>query len=200
MLEKQKEHLKDIRSTKISKLEAFIGEALFIIFFVLYNLFEIYLIYLIAKYNDRVIELGTILLCFAMNKSLFGKPLHFISSLICFIVSLSTFYVVIRCSVSSGLSLFANVLLGVGTGATSSYIATYIIKPKHKRNLLKEIAKHKFTTEQILEICRLNGLDEEIGYIVNFRLTSNEDLTCYEFSIDRSTLNRKLNIFIKAIE
>ena len=47
---------------------------------------------------------------------------------------------------------------------------------------------------------RKNGLDEEIGYMVDFRLNHNEELTCYEFSIDKSTLNRKINRFLRVVK
>lgn len=197
MLERQKEHLKHVRTTSINKFEAFVGEALYVVFFILYNLFELYLVYLMAKYNDRVIEMCSILTCFFINKSLLGKPLHFISSLICFIVSLTTFYILTRCAISVSISIFANVILGVGTGFITSYLATYVFKPKYKRNLVEELIALNLDDEQVLAVCRRTGLDEEIGHIVNFRITNNEDLTCYEFSIDRSTLNRKLNKFLK---
>ena len=58
--------------------------------------------------------------------------------------------------------------------------------------------EREFIRQLIDYICKRNGLDEEIGFIVDFRLNHNEDLTCYEFEIDRMTLNRKLNQFLRA--
>ena len=196
MLERQRKHLEDIRLTKGEKLEGIIVQTLYIIFFILYNAFECYLIYLIGKYNGRVIEVLFITLAFFANKAMFGKPLHFSNNFICLGSSGIAFYIATRITWSLGISIVMCVLTGVAVGAITSYIATYALKEKQKRNLVEEIAELKLNTEQILEVCKRNGLDEEIGYIVDFRLTHNEDLTCYEFSIDRSTLNRKLNKFL----
>ena len=70
-------------------------------------------------------------------------------------------------------------------------------KEMKKRNLVKELVELNLDNDKIQEICKRNGLDEEIGFIVDFRLNHNEDLTCYEFEIDRMTLNRKLNKFLR---
>ena len=137
---------------------------------------------------------------FFLNNAIYGKPLHFSYNFKCLGVSLIAFYVGIRITFDTKISLFSNVIVGLLIGALTSYIATYLYKENKelkKRNLVKELVDLKLNDELIEQICKKNGLDEEIGFIVNFRLTHNEDLTCYEFSIDRSTLNRKLNKFLK---
>ena len=200
MLERQKENLKNLKNNKTSKFEEILVQVLYIIFFVLYNLFEVYLIYLIGKYSNKVGEILLIVLCFFINKAIYGKPLHFRDNLKCLGVSLLLFYVATQCAFTLGLSIMTNVMIGVLCGSITSYIATYLYsenKEMKKRNLVKELVELNLDNDKIQEICKRNGLDEEIGFIVDFRLNHNEDLTCYEFEIDRMTLNRKLNKFLR---
>lgn len=200
MLEKQKENLKKLKENSSSKLEELIIKTLYIVFFIAYNIFEILLVYIIGKYNGRILEILMIMGFFFLNKAIYGKPLHFSDNFKCLGFSLIAFYIGIRITFDTKISLFANVIVGLLIGALTSYIATYLYKENKelkKRNLVKELVDLKLNDDLIQQICKKNGLDEEIGFIVNFRLTHNEDLTCYEFSIDRSTLNRKLNKFLK---
>lgn len=201
MLERQKENLKNLKSKSNSKVEEILVQTLYIIFFVLYNLFEMYLVYLIGKYSNKVGEILLIVLCFFINKAMYGKPLHFRDNLKCLGVSLLLFYAATQCAFTLGLSIIVNVMIGVLCGSITSYIATYLYsenKEMKKRNLVKELVELDLDNDKIQEICKKNGLDEEIGFIVDFRLNHNEDLTCYEFEIERMTLNRKLNTFLRA--
>lgn len=198
MLERQKKHIKNLQSKSKNKLEEKLVEVLYIIFFITYNLFELYVVYLIGKYCGYIVEMCLIMLSFFISKALFGIPLHFDNNFKCFGVSFVTFYIAIKCTFSANLSIFANVVIGVMVGAITSYTATYLYREKpKKRNLVKELVELDLDIDKIQEICKKNGLDEEIGYIVDFRMNHNEDLTCYEFSIDASTLNRKINRFLR---
>ena len=203
MLERQKEQIKHIQDNSHNRLEEIIVEILFVIFFIAFNLFELYLIYLLGYYCGAILEISIILLYFLINKALFGIPLHFMKTMKCLFISFIAFYIAIKCAVSPTVSLFINVLVGVTMGAVTSYIATYLYREKavmKKRNLVKELlALNLKSIEHILDLCKIFNLDEEIGYMVEYRLTHSEDLTCYEFSVDRSTLNRKLNKFLKAV-
>ena len=203
MLERQKKQIENLQKQSSSKLEEKIVEIIYIIFFITYNLFEIYLVYLLGKYYGMVIEMLLIMISFLISKSLFGIPLHFNNNFICLGVSFITFYTAIRCTLDCGLSIFTNVLIGVLVGAITSYIATYMYREKtklKKRNLVKELVELDLDVDKIQDICKKHGLDEEIGYIVDFRLNHNEELTCYEFSIDKSTLNRKINRFLRVVK
>lgn len=198
MLERQRKHLQKLQ--KQNKVEEFIVKVLYIIFFILYNAFEIWLVYLIGKYSNKIYELVMIMICFFVNKAVYGKPLHFRDNFICLGVSLALFYIAIQTAFTLNLSIMTNVMIGVMCGCITSYIATYLYEENtkaKKRNLVKELVELDLDIDKIQTICKKNGLDEEIGYIVDFRMNHNEDLTCYEFSIDASTLNRKINKFLR---
>lgn len=200
MLERQKKQIKKLQSNSNSKLEEKIVEILYVIFFITYNLFELLVVYMIGKYFGAIVEMSLIMLSFLISKALFGIPLHFDNNFKCFAVSFISFYIAIKCTLSAGLSIFTNVIVGILVGAITSYIATYLYREKQKlkkRNLVKELVELDLDIDKIQSICRKNGIDEEIGYIVDFRMNHNEDLTCYEFSIDASTLNRKINKFLR---
>lgn len=200
MLERQKEQIKNLKRKSHNRLEEVIVEIIYIIFFILYNLFEIYLVYLMGKYYGMVVEMFLIIVSFLISKALFGIPYHNKNNFKCIAVSIIAFYIAVKCALSYKLSIFNNVIIGVMVGAITSYIATYLYREKikaKKRNLVKELVSLNLDIDKIQEICKKNGLDEEIGYIVDFRLNHNEELTCYEFTIDKSTLNRKLNKFLR---
>lgn len=195
MIKKQEKKLQEQ-----NKIEEFVVKLLYSVMFVLYNLTEVYIVYLIGKYSNKLFELVIIMICFFVNKSTFGKPLHFRNNLLCLGTSLILFYTVTQATLSLNLSIMTNVMLGVMCGCITSYIATYLYEENtkaKKRNLVKELVEFNLDIDKIQTICKKNGLDEEIGYIVDFRMNHNEDLTCYEFSIDASTLNRKINKFIR---
>lgn len=198
MLERQRKHLKNLQ--KQNKIEEFIVRALYIVIFLLYNAFEIWLVYLIGKYSNKVYELSMILVCFFVNKAIYGKPLHFRDNFLCLGVSLVLFYIAINIALTLQLSILFSVIIGVLCGCATSYIATYLYEENSKakkRNLVQELVKLDLDIDKIQTICKKNGIDEEIGYIVDFRMNHSEDLTCYEFSIDASTLNRKINRFLR---
>lgn len=200
MLERQKKNLNQLKSKSSNKVEELVVETLYIIFFILYNLFEVYLIYLIGKYSNKLGEILLIVLCFFVNKAIYGKPLHFRDNFKCLGVSLLLFYIASQCAFKLNLSILTNVVIGVLCGGITSYIATYLYsenKEMKKRNLVKELVELNLDNDEIQNICKINGLDEEIGFIVDFRLNHTEYLTCYEFSIDRTTLNRKINKFLR---
>jgi hypothetical protein len=162
MLERQKENLKSLKDKSASKIEEIFVQTLYIIIFVLYNLFEIYLIYLMGKYSNKVIELLLIILCFLVNKSIYGKPLHFRNNFKCLGVSLILFYVATQCALNLDLSIMANVVIGVFCGSITSYIATYLYRENKKYDELK-----KCTIEEFTDYCQHRNLTEDEIKIAN---------------------------------
>ena len=65
--------------------------------------------------------------------------------------------------------MFRSIIIIVLCGSITSYIATYLYsenKEMKKRNLVKELVDLNLDNDKIQEICKRNGLDEEIGFIV----------------------------------
>ena len=200
MFERQKKRLECLKQNKSSRIEEIIVETIYIIFFILYNIFEAYLVYLIGKYSNKVIETIAIVIVFICNKSIYGKPLHFSNNFICLGVSFILFYVSIKCTVNINISLFTNVGIGVFDGAITSYIASYLYNENNKakrRNLVQELVKLNLDKNKIQQICRDNGLNEDIGEIVYYRITHSQEEVCNKYYMDSSTINRKINKFIK---
>lgn len=200
MLERQKNRIQNLKQNKSSRVEEIIVETIYIIFFIIYNIFEAYLVYLIGKYSNKVFETIAIVLVFVCNKSMYGKPLHFSNNFICLGVSFIVFYASIKCTVNLSVSILTNVGIGVLDGAITSYIASYLYKENTKakrRNLVQELVKLNLDQNKIQRLCRDNGLTEDIGEIVYYRITHTQEQVCDKYYLDNSTINRKINKFLK---
>lgn len=163
MLERQKKQLNKLADKSNSRLEEIIVQTLYIIFFIAYNLFEVYLIYLIGKYSNKISELVLIVLCFFVNKAVYGKPLHFSNNFICLGVSLLLFYTATQCALNLDLSIMTNVVIGVFCGSITSYIATYLYRENKNYNELK-----KCTIEEFTDYCQHRNLTEDEIKIANY--------------------------------
>lgn len=163
MLERQKNRLNKLVEKSSSSFEEKCVQTLYIIFFILYNLFEIYLVYLIGKYSNKINELILIVLCFFVNKAIYGKPLHFSNNFICLGVSLIVFYTATQCAINLGLSIMTNVVIGVFCGSITSYIATYLYQENKKYDELK-----KCTIEEFNDYCKYKLLNEDEIKIANY--------------------------------
>ena len=198
MLERQKKHLSQLQ--RQSKAEEIVVKSLYIIFFIAYNLFEIYLVYLIGKYSNKLYETGVILIFFFINKAMFGKPLHFKSSLLCIGVSLLTFYTAIELTFNFNLSILVSVLIGVLCGAITSYIASYIYEENKKltnRQKIIKILNNDTTQENIYRVCKDKGLKDEIADTVDLYLTNTKEEVASILEIDTSTVTRRIQRYLK---
>ena len=193
MLERQKNHL--------NNLEGIFVKILYVIFFIIYNLFEIWLVYLIGKYSNRVYELIFILICFFINKSIYGKPLHFRDNFLCLGVSLILFYVAIQCAFTLHLSIIINIIIGVLCGCFTSYVATYLYKENEKlskRNKILKILNNNTSQEYIFEYCKNNGLKQNIADTIDLFLSNTMQETSEILDVDISTIKRRINYFIES--
>lgn len=163
MLERQKKQLNKLADKSTSRVEEIIVQTLYIIFFIAYNLFEVYLIYLIGKYSNKISELVLIVLCFFVNKAVYGKPLHFSNNFICLGLSLLIFYTATQCALNLDLSIMANVVIGVFCGSITSYIATYLYRENKNYNELKNCTMEEFT-----DYCNHRNLTEDEIKIANY--------------------------------
>jgi len=198
MLERQKKHLS--RLQKQNKLEEIVVKSLYIIFFVLYNLFEIYLVYLIGKYQSKVYETVAILMFFFINKAMFGRALHFKSSLVCLGVSLLTFYTAITLTFNFSISILSSVLIGILSGAITSYIASYLYDETKKLTNRKKIIKilnNDTSQENICHVCKIRGLKEDIADTIDLYLTNTKEEVASILNVDTSTVTRRIQRFIK---
>lgn len=101
---------------------------IFIILSLLWNTFTVLLIIFVAHINDTFIECLFILSSFWLSKGKFGKPFHFESMIVCFIVSNLTYYTLNRVTTPIGISILIPILLGVGL----SYVTSKFVKREYK--------------------------------------------------------------------
>ena len=155
-----------------------------IIFFILsliWNCLTLLIVFVIAIINDSVIECIFIVSSFWLSKSAFGKPFHFDSMIVCFIVSNLTYYILNRITTPLGISIFIPILLGVGL----SYITSKFVKKTYKP-LYRGMPIDLFE-ETILQV-----VDKD----------SDKYKICYEFYIEKKSdlsLSYKYNYSVAGI-
>ena len=108
-----------------SKFEQ-ISNMIYIPLYLMWNVFTLTIVLFVAFLNETFIECMLILFSFWLNKKVFGKPFHMKTAISCFAVSNLTYYCLNRITISSGLSLFISVLLGI----LLDYITSYFVKEK----------------------------------------------------------------------
>ena len=176
---------KNFQSNKIAFKEKNKEEKLsIIIFFILsliWNCLTLLIVFVIAIINDSVIECIFIVSSFWLSKSAFGKPFHFDSMIVCFIVSNLTYYILNRITTPLGISIFIPILLGVGL----SYITSKFVKKTYKP-LYRGMPIDLFE-ETILQV-----VDKD----------SDKYKICYEFYIEKKSdlsLSYKYNYSVAGI-
>ena len=118
-----------------------------IIYFILslmWNIFTLIVVLYIAKLNKTLIECIFIVSSFWLSKRVFGKPFHLKSMIQCFIVSNITYYVLNKVTLHIGISIFFQIMLGVGL----SYLTSKLVKQAHKplyRGMPKELFEKTIT-------------------------------------------------------
>lgn len=118
-------NLKKFKSKeKVEKLSIII----YLVLSLIWNVFTVVLILIVAKINDTFIECLFILTSFWLSKGKFGKPFHFNSMALCFVVSNLTYYFLDRITTPLGISIFIPILLGVGL----SYVTSKFVKKTYK--------------------------------------------------------------------
>ena len=158
----QNKKLEFSKKSKEEKLTIII----FTILSLIWNTLTVLLVLLIAFVNDTIIECIFILTSFWLSKTSFGKPFHFNSMAICFVVSNLTYYILNRITAPLGISIIIPILLGVGL----SYITSKFVKKTYKP-LYRGMPKDLFE-ETILQVTEKDSDKYNI---------------CYEFYIDKKS-------------
>jgi len=146
---------------------------IYIILSTFWNVLEVILVLFIAFINDSLIECIFIITSFWLSKGSFGKPFHFDSMLICFIVSNLTYFVLNRITAPLGISIIIPVLLGVGL----SYVTSKFVKKTYKplyRGMPEEIFEDtisKVTEKDSVKykICKEFYIDNESDLSLSFK-------------------------------
>jgi len=154
---------------------------IFTILSLIWNTLSVLVVLVVAKLNHTLIECIFILTSFWLSKKSFGKPFHFDSMVICFIVSNLTYYFLNRVTTPLGISIIIPILLGVGL----SYVTSKFVKKTYKP-LYRGMPKDLFE-ETILQVTEKDSDKYKI---------------CYEFYIDKKSdlsLSYKYNYSVSGI-
>ena len=154
---------------------------IFTILSLIWNTLSVLVVLVVAKINHTLIECIFILTSFWLSKKSFGKPFHFNSMAICFVVSNLTYYFLNRVTTPLGISIIIPILLGVGL----SYVTSKFVKKTYKP-LYRGMPKDLFE-ETILQVTEKDSDKYKI---------------CYEFYIDKKSdlsLSYKYNYTVSGI-
>lgn len=154
---------------------------IFTILSLIWNTLSVLVVLVVAKINHTLIECIFILTSFWLSKKSFGKPFHFNSMVICFVVSNLTYYFLNRVTTPLGISIIIPILLGVGL----SYVTSKFVKKTYKP-LYRGMPKDLFE-ETILQVTEKDSDKYKI---------------CYEFYIDKKSdlsLSYKYNYSVSGI-
>ena len=169
-----------------------------IVYFVLssiWNIFTLVVVLFIAKLNNTLVECIFIISSFWMSKKVFGTPFHLKSMIQCFIVSNLTYYILNRITLNIGISIFVQILLGVGL----SYVTSKLVKKMYKP-LYRGMPKEQFE-ETILKVTDKGSLKYNICYDYFINRKSSISLSMkYNYSKDGiDKIKDRINAKIKEL-
>lgn len=169
-----------------------------IIYFILssiWNIFTLVVVLFIARLNDTFIECIFIISSFWLSKRVFGKAFHLQSMIQCFIISNLTYYALNRITLDIGISIFIQILLGVGL----SYVTSKFVKKLYKP-LYRGMPKDLFD-ETILKVTDKGSLKYNICYDYFINRKSSISLSIkYNYSKDGiDKIKDRINAKIKEL-
>jgi accessory gene regulator protein AgrB len=132
-------------------------KVMFTIFVVIVQVLQFLLVYSIAWLNNRTIEFLFIFFSFQMNRMVFGKSYHADSLSKCTLITLVTFYLLIKGVIPLNISLFATPLFGVYL----SYVLNIIQELIDNQEVPKPFVKKRLR-EQIIDILEEDLSEEHI--------------------------------------
>lgn len=190
---------KNVEVQELSKLAI----TFYVLLVILYNAFTVLIILLLASVYNVVASTVIALICFTINKKFFGKELHFKSSLICLMVSIGSYYMVIRMlnPISAGTNL--SVLLGSLLGLITSYIAS----EKMGKNVIRSgpittkealILKYQdYTKDELIAIANNRGLRDCVGETVYHYIRMSAEKAAEIMQVQPRTIQRRVADFNK---
>ena len=180
-------------------------KVMFTIFVVIVQVLQFLLVYSIAWLNNRTIEFLFIFFSFQMNRMVFGKSYHADSLSKCTLITLVTFYLLIKGVIPLNISLFATPLYGVYLSYVLNIIQELIDnqevpKPfvkKRLREQIIEILGEDLSEENINEICRVKGINPKVAETVYLYIDNSKDEVADILDIQGTTVIRRLKKFIE---
>ena len=152
--------------------------SIYIILSLIWNTLSVVLILIVALINNSFVECIFILTSFWLSKNSFGKPFHFNSMMVCFIVSNLSYYILNRITAPIGISIIIPILLGVGL----SYISSKFVKKTY--NTLYRGMPEDLFEDTILNVVEKDSLKYNICHEFYIQKVSDLSLSFkYNYSV-----------------
>jgi len=128
LLNLRKNYQSNLKKFKEKSTQDKLTIIIYVFLSLIWNSLTVLLIIFVSYLNDTFIECIFILTSFWLAKGKFGKPFHFESMIICFIVSNLSYYTLNRITTPIGVSILIPIMLGVGL----SYVTSKFVKKTYK--------------------------------------------------------------------
>lgn len=180
-----------------------------------HSLLQFILIFSFAWYNDCIIEMSIIYVCFFIFRNKFEKQYHALTTWGCTFLTMIIFYIVSKITPEKSISIILVILFTYLINTISFYYRDYLDiknnKDKNTDEIVKVKNKKKNTNRQlIIEILGKDNLDEEnierycvskgmsrLSETIYLFLNNTMEETADILDVDISTITRRIKKFLQ---
>lgn len=180
-----------------------------------HSLLQFILIFSFAWYNDCIIEMSIIYVCFFIFRNKFEKQYHALTTWGCTFLTMIIFYLVSKITPEKSISIILVILFTYLINTISFYYRDYLDiknnKDKNTNEIVKVEKKKKNTNRQlIIEILGKDNLDEEsierycvskgmprLSETIYLFLNNTMEETADILDVDISTITRRIKKFLQ---
>lgn len=188
----QKNFQSNLKKFKKKSKQEKLSIIIYIILSIIWNTLTVLIILFMAFLNNTIVECIFILTSFWLSKGKFGKPFHFNSMKICFVVSNLSYYTLNRITTPVGISILIPILLGVGL----SYVTSKFVKKSYS-TLYRGMPSELFE-ETIVKVIDKDSINYKI--CKDFYINKENDLSLsfkYNYSVSgirkiKTRINEKI--------
>lgn len=183
----------------------------FILKGIFHSLLQFLIIFTFAWFNDCIIEMAIVYVCFFTFRPKFDKQYHAKTTWGCTILTIIIYYIVSNIIPSENISLLIVILSTFMINHTSYLyrdyldlqdLKTYLVKPKKNTNrkvLIDLLGKDNLDEESIEVITNQLGLHPKYSETIYLYLNNTIEEVSEILDIDNSTITRRIKTFISEL-
>lgn len=152
---------------------------------IFHSVLQFILIFSFAWFNDCLLEMAIIYLCFFYFRTTFDKQFHAKTTWLCTIYTIIIFYIVSNISPNKSISILLVISFTYLINLISFYARDYLdLKDRFKAK--KILISKGMNKDKLLEICDLNNLNELESKILTYFYCDRLSLTAISYKVNYS--------------